>query len=931
MAAQMTARTPPSASAAGQQAEEHLRTVYRCWRRTLHRAKDYRVKVLRALAEDGHAEAAELLNDPPRVYKATRCKLCAGCLLMNAEKACGGCQGCRQGTGCEEHHRRCLDWPRNANTYHGGSEITAISSQFDLLAADMSKYENVIGQLQEFDMEIEEAMDALPPQSGSRSNPRFLPTAREKSLDDERQHASKLAFMLQRHAEVATRLTELDDEEETAATEQQQEVTPDRRLTGTQTSRELINLFNANLKLPQLPSTSEEEGDSLGNVQASESESSDLLRSVLRDRDMWTSSMVRTAAAEADRPIDGTVRGRQVSPSLRAPTPPTTFSTLFNAQGQAPDARVSFRQPVQQPTPTARLPSDRQPTFRLPRPQENIEGIAGLRFPAPSQGTERRRSQSNEFGDGTQARTTARVTSRRLEDRLFELLTWVQTRKDVVATRLISVEETLADSPLPGTVDPDWIRGELKFVLAQLDQTEVAETELWLLLARVQGPNARLERAERWRIWFQQVTAKTTAIQGRLARRESVPVTTQNSAPTTCQRRGGFLERVKLPVFSGSVEDFGEFKTQFQELCRGESFTGVVELAQLRQKLPKDAAALLTGLTTPDEAWDRLDETYGNVDLQALEALKRLRSFKATKSAPHDQVVEIAVAVQRCVTVLRALDRELDFLMDRETVSEVLGCLPADSQQRWYHRKGGRGDTQAQKGRAFLTWLEDERADAVAIRLDVLARRAKPPASPHQSGKPSLSVGGTDKPIYAGTHATLLNPAQPTDAQVHLNTAASGSSASRDVPKRGRIEVTTALQAGEVAAKRKTNLEEKKLDKCPMCQAAARVREDLDPDDASHSYEDGIYLAHELSQVFGSVGCTEASQCHVARRLSAMHVLGTSQTSIWREGTTRTQMQAASSRSGMWWQTRTMVPRLQQQHGESSRRPSRCRRRVCHP
>ena len=117
-----------------------------------------------------------------------------------------------------------------------------------------------------------------------------------------------------------------------------------------------------------------------------------------------------------------------------------------------------------------------------------------------------------------------------------------------------------------------------------------------------------------------------------------------------------------------------------------------------------------------------------------------------------------------------------------------------------------------------MTWLEEERADAVAIRLHVLARRTKPPAAPHQSGKPSLGVSGTDKPIYAGTHATLLNPAQPTDAQVHLNTGASGSSASQDGPKRGRIEVTTALQAGEVAAKRKANLEEKKLDKCPMCR-----------------------------------------------------------------------------------------------------------------
>ena len=506
---------------------------------------------------------------------------------MNAEKACGGCQGCRKGRGCEEHHRQCLDWPRNANTYHGGSEITAISSQFDLLAADLSKYENVIGQLQDIDMEIEEAMDALPLQSESRTNPRFLPTAREKNLDDERQHASKLAFMLQRHAEVATRLTELDGVEETPAMEPRQEATPEGRLTGTQTSRELINLFNANLNLPHLPSTSEEEGDSLGNVQASESDAGDILRSVMTDSYVWTSSTMGTAASGVDRPNDGAVDGRTVSPGLRAPTPPTTFSAATGAQGQTSDARVSFRQPLRQPTPTARQPSDRQPAFRLPRPRANVEGIDGLWHPAPFHGSERRRSQSNEFGDGTQARTTARVTSRRLEARLFKLITWVQTRKDVVATRLISVEENLADSSLPGTVDPEWIRGEIKFVLTQLDQTEVAETKLWLLLARVQGPSARMERAERWRIWFQQVTVKTTAIQGRLARRDSVPVLAQSLVPTTCQRRGGFLERVKLPVFSGSVEDFGEFKTQFQELCRGENFTGVVELAQLRQNSQK--------------------------------------------------------------------------------------------------------------------------------------------------------------------------------------------------------------------------------------------------------------------------------------------------------------------------------------------------------
>ena len=341
----------------------------------------------------------------------------------------------------------------------------------------------------------------------------------------------------------------------------------------------------------------------------------------------------------------------------------------------------------------------------------------------------RRRSQSNDFGDDTRRTAARRMQDEKMEARLFELVTWIQTRKDVVATRLIGIEEVQVDQAQPGLVDPTWVNGELDFVTTQLDRTEAAECETWQLLARMQGQESRKRRAEGWRQWFQEVARKMTTIRSRLARSGTVPSLPVSTTSHACQRRGGFLERVKLPTFSGSVEDFGEFKTQFQELCQGEGFTGVIELAQLRQKLPKDAVAMLRGLTTPDEAWARLDETYGNVDLQVLEALKRLRTLKVGKATAHEQVVEVAVAVQRCVTVLKALDRETELLTDRETIAEVIGSLPADSQQRWYHRRGGRGEGQVQKGRSLLAWLEEERADAVAIHLDSLARKAKPPTS----------------------------------------------------------------------------------------------------------------------------------------------------------------------------------------------------------
>ena len=468
-----------------------------------------------------------------------------------------------------------------------------------------------------------------------------------------------------------------------------------------------------------------------------------------------------------------------------------------------------------------------------------------------------------------------------MEARLFELVTWIQTRKDVVATRLIGIEEVQMDQAQPGLVDPTWVNGELDFVTTQLDRTEAAECETWQLLGRMQGQSSRKRRAEGWRQWFQEVASKMTTIRSRLARSGTVPSVPVSTPAHSCQRRGGFLERVKLPTFSGSVEDFGEFKTQFQELCQGEGFTGVIELAQLRQKLPKDAVAMLRGLTTPDEAWARLDETYGNVDLQVLEALKRLRSLKVGKATAHEQVVEVAVAVQRCVTVLKALDRETELLTDRETMAEVIGSLPADSQQRWYHRKGGREEGQVQKGRSLLAWLEEERADAVAIHLDSLARKAKPPTSHPTVAKSTLPAGGTDQPIYAGSHATSQSREEPAGSQVH----AGGSLAKGvDAPTSGRkdrVDVTNAQQAQDVADKRKSNLEAKKLDKCPMCKVQHYYEKTWAQTPPPDCNQDGVHPVIKLSEISCPVSGSEGGERDVPCCLSTMHVLGTRSTSIW--------------------------------------------------
>ena len=58
-----------------------------------------------------------------------------------------------------------------------GSTITAASSQFDLLTGDLARYEEIIRRPQDLDMELEEALDALPRQSEVKDNPRYLQSA----------------------------------------------------------------------------------------------------------------------------------------------------------------------------------------------------------------------------------------------------------------------------------------------------------------------------------------------------------------------------------------------------------------------------------------------------------------------------------------------------------------------------------------------------------------------------------------------------------------------------------------------------------------------------------------------------------------------------------------------------------------------------------
>ena len=184
-----------------------------------------------------------------------------------------------------------------------------------------------------------------------------------------------------------------------------------------------------------------------------------------------------------------------------------------------------------------------------------------------------------------------------------------------------------------------------KFVLLrqQLGDLEQLESSAWKWVAESEGTEAQRDRIGRWLVWHEkQVDHLRSAKKlmwdaGAASRRRQ-----QTNVVTVGRARRGHVEKVKLPTFSGRQEDFPEFRNQFRELCKGEQYTPVLEMAQLKQKLPREALAAIGGLQCPEISWKRLEEVYGNREILIMSAIKNLRDFKSSKPAPHEQTHRIS-------------------------------------------------------------------------------------------------------------------------------------------------------------------------------------------------------------------------------------------------------------------------------------------------
>ena len=150
-----------------------------------------------------------------------------------------------------------------------------------------------------------------------------------------------------------------------------------------------------------------------------------------------------------------------------------------------------------------------------------------------------------------------------------------------------------------------------------------------------------------------------------------------------------------------------------------------------------------------------------------------------------------------------------ELLSDREALACIIEALPQASQDKWYDKDIP--DDTYKKGEVLLEWLEKQRKNSVRIRLDAMAAKIRTPTVART--KPSASVDSTEKGLISSSlHAQ--GSGRTSDKN---HDGAPSDSKQDEKTKTPRIEVKTLADAQKIAERRKKNLEEHKLDRCPVC------------------------------------------------------------------------------------------------------------------
>ena len=225
---------------------------------------------------------------------------------------------------------------------------------------------------------------------------------------------------------------------------------------------------------------------------------------------------------------------------------------------------------------------------------------------------------------------------------------------------------------------------------------------------------------------LRRAASHTSSAASDLSREDSISGCTPSiSSGNTTNVFKPYVEKLKLPSFSGKIEEWPEFRSVFVDMM-----ANVPESAQiqyLKSNLPSKDVKQISGLTTMREAWERLERTYGNIQLNIITVKGNLEKYHSSASQDHRKVMDVFEAVERAVTQLSRLGAGDHIKSDLGLIHKLISKLPKVTQGQYadYLASPIVSASAAQDWVKFWEWFQGAYKSAIHSNLISLSTEEK--------------------------------------------------------------------------------------------------------------------------------------------------------------------------------------------------------------